>query len=289
MEIISHSAYWLAHCRALESRSDDPLFLDDFAHLFLKPESSELIQGFKASPSYQTFKNGAQIRARLIDNQILKILNKKVVKQVLNLGAGYDTRPFRLKISNSIKWIELDKPKLLSHKNSILPAHKAKCDLLRIPIDFLDSISLDRFIRTVPDKDLPTLVISEGLLVYLNNETVSSNFKILGRNDFIKFWITDLATDKIYNYRNPGDQDNLSSLVNQMKFTSFPKSPFFKKNGWKVKKAHDMAIEGLKLGRPLISRPLGFKQSSLAEELESLNNANLAYVIVLEKNRRLKT
>lgn len=54
---------------------------------------------------------------------------------MVNLGSGLDTRPYRLELSPSVLWIEVDYPDLIQYKNTRLDNEKPHCKLKRIPAD----------------------------------------------------------------------------------------------------------------------------------------------------------
>jgi O-methyltransferase involved in polyketide biosynthesis len=57
---------------------------------------------------------------------------------VVNLAAGLDTRPYRLKLSPSLKWIEVDLPAMIDYKEEILATEKPVCVLERFRVNLAD-------------------------------------------------------------------------------------------------------------------------------------------------------
>jgi len=63
---------------------------------------------------------GLGVRTRYIDDFALQE-NKKIPNlQFIVLGAGFDTRPFRLPLHNSAHWYEVDTPDVFTLKTSLL-------------------------------------------------------------------------------------------------------------------------------------------------------------------------
>jgi O-methyltransferase involved in polyketide biosynthesis len=58
---------------------------------------------------------------------------------VVNLAAGLDTRPYRMELPASLKWIELDLPEVLAYKEELLSAEKPACTLGRVRVDLSDA------------------------------------------------------------------------------------------------------------------------------------------------------
>ena len=90
------------------------------------------------------------------------------VDTVLNLGAGLDTRPYRMKLPASLRWVELDFPTIVDSKNATLAEHQPVCKLERVGIDLLDRPALIKAIARYGMTSKNTLVITEGVLVYFS-------------------------------------------------------------------------------------------------------------------------
>src|SRR5207244_6202105 len=70
----------------------------------------------------------------VVDQYIERLLAAGV-DTVLNLAAGLDTRPYRMAVSPTVRWIEVDLPELLAYKEGVLAGEKARCVLDRVPMD----------------------------------------------------------------------------------------------------------------------------------------------------------
>ena len=64
------------------------------------------------------------------------------VDTIVNLGAGLDTRPYRLELPHNLKWFEIDFPHMIQYKNQQLAVQKPRCQLTRIELDLTDRIAL---------------------------------------------------------------------------------------------------------------------------------------------------
>lgn len=110
------------------------------------------------------------------------------VRQVIVLGAGYDTLCLRLaRQCSNISFFEIDHPDTQLPKVISLKERREKPDNLNfISNDFLEKdLSVILQDNESIDSSAPTLVIAEGLLMYLS-ETVVRNLFEASRNTFQK-------------------------------------------------------------------------------------------------------
>ena len=77
------------------------------------------------------------IRTVIIDDYIRQAIAAGV-DTILNLGAGLDTRPYRIDLPNSLRWIEVDFPHVIELKETRLAVEKPSCRLERISLDLTD-------------------------------------------------------------------------------------------------------------------------------------------------------
>lgn len=60
------------------------------------------------------------------------------VEIIINLGAGLDTRPYRMDLPPSLVWIEVDYPHILEFKKEKVKNEKPKCLLKHLKMDLLN-------------------------------------------------------------------------------------------------------------------------------------------------------
>ena len=77
------------------------------------------------------------VRTSAIDRLIYEALQSGI-DTVLNLGAGLDTRPYRMNLPADLQWIEVDFPNIVELKNATLVEHRPVCELERVGMDLLD-------------------------------------------------------------------------------------------------------------------------------------------------------
>jgi len=100
--------------------------------------------------------------------------------QVVNLGAGFDTLAYRLSSEfKDVIFIEIDHPATQVHKKDVLVQTKID-NLHLLSVDFAKQNlkdELEKFDNF--DANKPTIFISEGVLMYLNEDSVRDLFNSL--------------------------------------------------------------------------------------------------------------
>ena len=159
---ISRTAYYTLGVRAWDASRSKPVCGDSFAKDFMNEEAQNVWREFKD----QLMPNASNAsRHAIIDTYLHDALSVASDSQVVIIGAGFDTRAFRIKGG---VWIEVDEPAIITYKESKLAASKAYNKLIRIPIHFAT--------ESLPDKLTPfakpatTHIIIEGVLMYLTHE-----------------------------------------------------------------------------------------------------------------------
>ena len=135
MNRISETAYLVAMYRALESERPDALFRDSMARLLAGGKGQILAEMLGAK------KQAANIiatRTYLVDRTIEQLISTQQIDTVVNLGAGLDTRPYRLSVPPSLQWVEVDLPDILVYKETQLQDQKPICQLKRVRLDLVN-------------------------------------------------------------------------------------------------------------------------------------------------------
>jgi methyltransferase (TIGR00027 family) len=125
-------------------------------------------------------REGVVARTRLIDEIVAG--HAPEVVQVLLLGAGFDSRAYRLAQLRSVPVFEVDHPSTQSKKRDVVRnAVGATSNVTFVPVEFgrddLDAALAAAAYRT----DVRTLVIWEGVTNYLTANVVSSTFDSIAR------------------------------------------------------------------------------------------------------------
>ena len=159
MDPIARTAWYCCGARAQDARSPRPVCADTLAERFMDAEAQAVFQRFLGLKEANV---SNAMRHRLIDDALRDRLRQRADQRVLLLGAGFDTRPFRL---TGGRWLELDQPALLAFKERKLPASQAPNPLQRIPIDFATELLADKLAPWAGEPDV--VVVMEGVSMYL--------------------------------------------------------------------------------------------------------------------------
>src|ERR1035441_2690519 len=104
---VSDTALWVAYYRAKESKRPDALFHDPLAEVLLGDRGKKIADHMKTIGRYTEW--SVISRTVIIDQFITKLIAAGV-DIVLNLGAGLDTRPYRMNLPSTLRWFEVDYP-----------------------------------------------------------------------------------------------------------------------------------------------------------------------------------
>jgi methyltransferase (TIGR00027 family) len=110
-------------------------------------------------------------RTRFFDEQVLNAFSKGI-SQVVICGAGYDDRPLRFR-AHGVRFFELDHPETQKDKARRLREIGADMgDLVLIQTDFRRDDPAKLLGASSHRASVPTLFICEGLLAYLDRQTI---------------------------------------------------------------------------------------------------------------------
>jgi methyltransferase (TIGR00027 family) len=192
-QTVSRTALGAAVCRMIEQ------YQPENTRLFYDPIEQELVGGaiqwmmrFAAMRDLMVKQidavakgiYGVQIcRTRYIDDALHSALSKGI-NQVVILGAGYDTRAYRLPELQIAKVFEVDLPGVQADKMKKLQKYLGQLPshVTYIPIDF-DTQTLETvFSATNFDGQVPTVYIWEGVTQYLSEGAVRQTFSFVGKS-----------------------------------------------------------------------------------------------------------
>lgn len=120
------------------------------------------------------------IRFRYIEER-LQLALQQGCRQVVLLGAGYDFRPYRPQLAQ-LRIIEIDHPQTQAAKRALLQqcGRPLPANVCYLPVDFMGD-----WAASLADSglllDVPTLVIWEGVIYYLDRHAVDYTFNALAR------------------------------------------------------------------------------------------------------------
>src|ERR1700680_1165891 len=165
---ISDTARWAAVFRANETQRPDALFRDPYAARLAGALGVDIASTLPHGNSYAW---AWVARTYLFDQFILREIQQGA-DMVINLAAGLDARPYRMQLPPSLNWVEVDLPEILSYKEEILRDEKPVCSLERIRLDLSNVPARRDLFAELGRRSKKALIITEGLLIYLNAEDV---------------------------------------------------------------------------------------------------------------------
>lgn len=243
---VSDTSAWVAHYRAIESERPDCLFKDPFARILVGSRASS-VEELQSEASNWT-RWTVVIRTYIID-QMIKDLISKGVTTFLNLGAGLDSRPYRMNLGADIQWIEVDFPHIIEHKRAKLEKFSPSCKLETIGLDLSNRALRQSLLEELAQKHPQIAVLTEGVLPYLTQEQVSELSEDLIRHSSFSYWICEYISKKSYRYLK--DPKRMNALKNAP-FQFYPDDwmGFFEQRGWHLKQSQFCTEISEKLGRP---------------------------------------
>jgi methyltransferase (TIGR00027 family) len=246
IEHVSDTALWVANYRALESRRSDALFHDPLAEI-LAGERGRRIARQLQNETVMAW--AIALRTRIMDELIAAAIAQGV-KLVLNLGAGLDTRPYRMDLPASFDWVEVDYPHMVEFKEERLRGEIPRCQLERISLDLANVAARRELFANLGRRPGPILVLTEGVTPYLSNEEVASLADDLRRQENFRFWILD------YHSSVAAIRFGRQRMKRHLRKAPFRFQPpdwitFFASHGWQMKEMRYYAEEGERLKRPL--------------------------------------
>jgi methyltransferase (TIGR00027 family) len=188
----SSTAAYMALFRAVESArpAEGRLFTDPLASALL-PTSLRLVADVARLPvigravpaildlGWPRTRSSGVVRTRLIDTMVQEALANGATQLVL-LGAGYDSRAYRLPLAHDVTVFEVDHPSTQRAKRSRLGASGTSVDHVRfVGVDFeLDNVAT-RLADSGFDGRARSIVVWEGVISYLSGSAVHDNFEFI--------------------------------------------------------------------------------------------------------------
>lgn len=243
---VPDTAFMAAAYRAVENERPDALFHDPLATKLAGKRGRGIIDSMPSKAMMGGW--SVLIRTCIIDEFIQQAIAEGV-DTILNLGAGLDTRPYRMPLPESLRWIEADFPYLIEWKRTQLAGEKFSCQLERIALDLADAQARQRLLDDVASRSGKVLVLTEAVTPYLPEAAVAALGADLRARAAIKYWIVDYFSPASYEYRR---RSGMSRAMKNAPFLFEPQDyfGFFAACGWKPKQVKYFAEEAARLKRP---------------------------------------
>lgn len=242
---VSDTALWVAIYRAMESERPDALFRDPYARRLGGARGEAIV---KAMPSGRSMAWPLIVRVAVMDEILMRRIADGA-RTVLNLAAGLDARPYRLDLPADLLWLHVDMPGMVDYFRSHMAQETPRCRLEFIAADLREAERRRDVFARAASADGPLLVITEGLLIYLQSDDVAALARDLHDIAHARWWLSDLASPALLRFlaKNWGravEQGNAPFVFGPRDGTSF-----FAPWGWREAEFRSTWDEAWRLDR----------------------------------------
>jgi hypothetical protein len=122
------------------------------------------------------------------------------IDTVVDLGAGLDTRPYRMELPASLRWVEIDYPDLIASKEARLRAETPVCPVERIGFDLAERGPRQILFDRIGATSASALVLTEGVVPYLSVTDAATLAADLHAQPSFERWVTDYFSPVLLRY-----------------------------------------------------------------------------------------
>lgn len=241
---VSDTARWVALYRAMESERPDALFRDPYARRLGGARGEAIV---KAMPRGRSMAWPLIVRTAVMDDIVLRCVQAGA-KTVLNLAAGLDARPYRLDLPRDLEWLHVDMPEMVAYFRSHMSGETPCCEIDFLAADLRDA-DARRTVLARAARSGPTLVITEGLLIYLDSDDVAGLARDLREVTQARWWTADLATPALLRHVAKDWGRTVQQGNAPFRFAPHEGSAFFAPYGWHEAEFHSTWDEAWRLDR----------------------------------------
>jgi methyltransferase (TIGR00027 family) len=225
MKPISKTAFYCCGVRMQDAARGNPVCGDSYAKTFMNEEGLQILDPFKD----ETKPNASNVaRHRIIDDYLRQELLLDPEVRIVIIGAGFDSRAFRLKGGS---WVELDEPQVITYKNERLPVSDSENELHRISIDFATD-SLEEKLTSF-SSSRPVVVVIEGVFIYLKQEAIRETLQTLLSLFPRHKLICDLMTREFFENYGRTLHEKLTGMGASFRFTADNPEEIFLESGYR--------------------------------------------------------
>ncbi|HXT15646.1 MAG TPA: class I SAM-dependent methyltransferase [Gemmatimonadaceae bacterium] len=246
IEHISDTARWVAVYRAMETARRDAIFRDPFAERLAGEKGYAIVD---AMPKGRRFAWPMIVRTAVFDEIILDRVRNGGVDLVLNLAAGLDARPWRMPLPETLRWVDVDMPGILDYKTEMLAREKTVCRYDAVRLDLTDIPKRQALFAQLGAESRRALVVSEGLLIYLEPDQVATLADDLHAQPGFRWWLHDLASPQLLKMMGNMWGKSVDEGNAQFKFAPAESTKFFEPHGWRELAYRPTFEEGIRLKR----------------------------------------
>lgn len=225
---VSQTAQYIAFCRALETQErpaqrlfDDPYALAllsgpyrMFVRMARRPLLNKLVHAI-IDLGWPFTRSSAVVRTRAIDDLVRDAI-RSGARQLLVLGAGFDSRGCRLGEAARIQVFEVDHPATQQVKQGRLNAYMGRlpANIRYVAVDFERDDLEAKLTASGYDPAVPTVAVWEGVIDYLTESAVKSTFSVLAR-------LLAPSSTLIFTYTHKGALDGSTAFPGARRWRSW--------------------------------------------------------------------
>jgi methyltransferase (TIGR00027 family) len=258
VEHVSDTALMVAAARAVETARPDGVVRDPFAARLAGERGEALAQKLLSSDWLGI---GVGLRCRTMDEMLLEAIAAHGIRTVVLLGAGLDTRPWRLDLPPDLHWIEVDFAPILEYKAGLMASETPRCRFRQIAANLKDAA--DREAVYAAAGSAPGLMVAEGLLLYLPAQTTEALATEPPRRSGIRHWLLDIAAHTLMQNAHPGTMDEIEKVRAHDRAEGQQILDLVTRNVWHLLQRRAYARHGFEVAA---ARGLQFTQPSAAED-----------------------
>jgi methyltransferase (TIGR00027 family) len=242
---ISDTALWVAVYRAQESERADAVFRDPYARSLAGNRGMQIA----AAMSFAQRHSWSYVARTWLVDQVIEREVQQGTDMVINLAAGLDSRPYRMQLPASLRWVEVDLPDMLNYKQVVLAAERPACAVERVPLDLADTAARRALFQRLGGEAKQVLVVSEGLIIYFEADRAGELARDLSAPSSFRRWVIDLASPALLMMLQKAIGGPLVEAGSPLKFAPREGPEFFAKYGWKVIETRSLLLTAAKLKR----------------------------------------
>jgi methyltransferase (TIGR00027 family) len=243
---VADTARWVAMYRAIETERPDAVFHDPYARRLAGERGERIID---ALANGRKMSWPMVVRTVVFDDFVMKAVREDGADTVLNLAAGLDARPWRLPLPESLRWIDVDLPEILGYKQQELANETPKCRYEARAVDLRDEAARRALFADVGGSSRKTLVITEGLLIYLPPESVAALARDLASQPSFRWWIIDLISPALLQRLSKTWGNTLQRSNAPFLFAPADNTRFFAPHGWREREYRSVWTDAKRLDR----------------------------------------
>ena len=281
---VSDTALWVAVYRAMETERRDALFHDPWARRLAGERGAAIVASM---PRGKALAWPMVVRTAVMDGIVMREVAGGV-RTVLNLAAGLDTRPWRLDLPADLRWIHVDLPDMVAYFRQTMDAETPRCRVDYIEADLREAAERKRVLHSASGSG-PLLVITEGLLIYLEPEDVARLADDLATLPEARAWLSDVASPMLLKYTARSLDPALKAARAPFRFAPSEGTAFFAPHGWQEAEFRSTWLEGIRLNRTMPYMWFWRLLTALQPKARRAAGERMAGIVLLHRSNKTPT